>query len=137
MEFNAEFDDAYIDQAWAQPGGCKIVKSHDWAYSLSLVKVTFPDSWIMMVYRPDLASYAWWHEVGGFNIEYPDYSWYENSTKMMAEIAIQNDKMLKFAFEHNLTWSPFNAKWVKEQFGHDMTFDFKNYDVLVTMLKPT
>ena len=90
MEYNAWLDNDYIDQAWAEPGGCKIVKSHDWAYILENIKPRFPDAWIMLVYRPDFTSYSWWHEAGAFNIKYPNYSWYENSTKMMAEIAIQN-----------------------------------------------
>jgi hypothetical protein len=33
----------------------------------------------MMIYRPDMVSYAWWMIAGGFQIQYPNYSAYKNS----------------------------------------------------------
>ena len=68
MELECSFDADHIDTAWTETGGTRLVKSHDWAYVLPEVERHFPDDWIMLVYRPDMASYAWWHEAGGFQI---------------------------------------------------------------------
>jgi hypothetical protein len=49
MELEAYLDERYIDYAWAEQGGTRIVKSHDWAYKLDLVRQQFPNDWIMLV----------------------------------------------------------------------------------------
>jgi hypothetical protein len=135
MEFDSTLDANYIDGAWSSDVGTKIVKSHHWAYKLHDVKASFPHDWIMMVYRPDMASYTWWHEAGGFNIRYPDYSWYTNSTIMMSEIATQNRKILEFAHEHDATWNHFSEKWIKDNFDHEIKLTKQWSDILVTIIK--
>ena len=135
MELSPTLSPDYIDHAWKEPGGCRIVKSHEWAEKLSLVKQLFPEDWIMLVYRPDMSSYAWWHEAGGFNIKYPDYSSYKNSAGMIAQISIQNAAILEFACSHNLTWNYFTPEWIQDNFNQ--TTEVKNRwpDILVTLLK--
>jgi hypothetical protein len=135
MEFDSVLDPAVLDSAWTQPGGTRIVKSHNWAYKLHDVKATFPDDWIMLVYRPDMPSYTWWHEAGGFNIKYPDYKWYNNSTGMMSEIATQNKKMLEFAHEQDLTWNYFTPRWIEQNFGQHIEVKQTWSDILVTLLR--
>ena len=135
MELDSKLDSSYIDSAWAVQGGTRIVKSHDWAYKLDDVRASFPDDWIMLVYRPDMASYTWWHEAGGFNIKYPSYKWYNNSTIMMTEIATQNRKILEFGSKHNLTWSYFTPSWIKENFGATLEIKQSWSDILVTLLR--
>lgn len=135
MEFDSYLNPAYLDSAWTDTSGPKLTKSHDWAYKLDLIKELFPDDWIMLVYRPDMPSYTWWHEAGGFNIEYPDYKWYNNSTIMMSEIATQNKKILEFAHKHDATWRHFSAKWVKDNFGHNIQLTKQHPDILVTIIK--
>ena len=93
MEFETYLDPKHIDSPWREAGGCKIVKSHEWAHKLQTISEVFPTDWIMLVYRPDASSYAWWFEAGGFNIDYPDYSVYKNHAGMLGEITTQNDKM--------------------------------------------
>jgi hypothetical protein len=135
MELNSYLDKEYIDQAWTEPGGTKIVKSHEWAYKLHNIKSDFPDDWIMLVYRPDMASYTWWLEAGGFNIKYPDYSSYEDGPGMLASIGNQNRRILKFACEHDLQWSYFTSKWVEKNFGQTIEIKETWNDILVTLLK--
>ncbi len=135
MEFDSVLDPAVLDSAWTQPGGTRIVKSHNWAYKLHDVKATFPNDWIMLVYRPDMPSYTWWHEAGGFNIKYPDYKWYNNSTGMMSEIATQNKKMLEFAHEKDLTWNYFTPRWIEQNFGQHIEVKQTWSDILVTLLR--
>ena len=137
MEFEAYVTGAelYIDNAWTEPGGTRIVKSHDWAYRLDEIKQEFPDDWIMLVYRPDLESFAWWHQAGGFNIKYPCYDAYKDSTNMMSEITKQNKSILEFAFKHDATWRHFNSKWCEDNFGHAVAIDKVWPDILVTIIK--
>lgn len=135
MEFDSFLIPEYIDQAWPTRGGCKLVKSHDWAYKLELIKSLFPNDWIMLVYRPDAASYSWWFEAGGFKISYPKYDWYENHAKMLTEITIQNDNILKFAHSYNLTWSYFTEDWIAKTFSERVAVKKSWPDILVTVLK--
>lgn len=136
MEFEAKLSDsAYLDSPWKEPGGKRLIKSHDWAFMLDQIKETYPDDKIMLVYRPDMTSYGWWHEAGGFQIKYPDYSAYKDSTTMLASIMEQNKCILKFARKHGAIWHHFGAVFVKEHFNTviDETDD-RYIDCLVTIV---
>lgn len=137
MEFDALPDLTYINQAWSTIDGCKLVKSHDWAYKLNELKKLQNQSgcWIMMVYRPDMASYAWWHEAGGFQIKYPCYNAYKDSTKMLAEITEQNKAILEFGMINNCKWEYFTSSWIKENFFADISVTNIWPDILVTLIK--
>ena len=137
MEFDSVLDNDYINSAWSESNGMKIVKSHDWAYKLDLIEKDFKNDWIMLVYRPDLVSYNWWHTAGGFDIEYPAYHSYKNSKNMLKEIQQQNQNILEWAVQKNLSWHPFTPAWVENTF--DTYIDFKNKynDILVSVFKPT
>jgi hypothetical protein len=135
MEFESHLDPKYIDNVWLDNAGTKLVKSHDWAYNLQTVREVFPDDWIMLVYRPDMASYAWWHEAGGFNIKYPNYAAYKDSATMLGKIAEQNANILKFAHTHDLTWSYFTSRWIEQNFKQTIEVKHKWSDILVTLLK--
>jgi hypothetical protein len=135
MEFEARLDPVYIDQAWTESGGTKLIKSHDWAYKLLSVETMFPSDWIVMVYRPDMSSYAWWHEAGGFQIKYPCYDAYKNSATMLAEIMEQNRLILEFAYNKKAQWSHFTADWVEHVFGHRVEITVPCSDILITVIK--
>lgn len=135
MEFDTVLEADYIDQAWSTPGGTRLIKSHDWAYKLHNIKECFPDDWIMLVYRPDDASFDWWKQAGGFDIKYPSYKSYRNDDNMRREIYWQNSAILKFAREKNLTWDPFDSIWIKNKFNHDIEVDRVWSDIKVTLLK--
>ena len=135
MEFDHDLNKINIEAAHLTHDGTRLIKSHDWAYCLDQIRHEYPDDWIMLVYRPDMASYAWWHEAGGFNIKYPSYVAYKDSTTMLGEIARQNSNILQFASEHNLTWNYFTPKWVEQHFGQRIEVNKKWSDILVTLLK--
>ena len=142
MEFDSDIEtwskeliNQYIDSPWANGKGTRIVKSHDWAYKLPLIKKLFPDDWIMLVYRPDVVSSAWWHGAGGFKITYPKYDWYKDSTNMMCEIQKQNAAILEYAYTQDATWNHFTSKWIKDTFGEEREAPHKFHDMLVTIIK--
>jgi hypothetical protein len=137
MEFEARFDDPkYIDSPWLLPGGCRIVKSHEWSLHLDKIKESYPEDWIMMVYRPDEVSSAWWHQIGGFTIQYPRYDHYVDSLGMNNSIRMQNKAILEFGKKHDAVWYTVGPKFFKEQFSveTDGLPDYF-YDILITVIK--
>jgi hypothetical protein len=127
----------YIDRQWAEPGGTKMIKSHEWAFHLERIreKEQWKDSWVMMVYRPDMACYSWWHEAGGFNIKYPDYSAYKDSNTMLTEIVKQNAAILDYGKINNCKWEYFTSSWISENFGIEIPVTKVWPDILVTLIK--
>jgi hypothetical protein len=134
MEFDTFLDLEYINTAWDHSIGCKLVKSHDWAYKLEQIK-KIENSWIMLVYRPDMPSYAWWHEAGGFQIKYPCYDAYKDSQGMLSEITAQNKAILEFAMINNCKWEYFTSGWIKEHFDTEVSVAKVWPDILVTLIK--
>jgi len=127
----------YIDRQWAEPGGTKLIKSHDWSFHLPDIrkKEQWADSWAMMVYRPDMACYSWWHEAGGFNIKYPNYSAYKDSNTMLTEIIRQNAAILDYGMINNCKWEYFTSSWISENFGTEIPVTKVWPDILVTLIK--
>jgi hypothetical protein len=137
MECECITNGDYIDQQWAEPSGCKLIKSHEWAFHLPQIKKEkqWVDSWTMMVYRPDMACYSWWHEAGGFNIKYPDYSAYKNSNNMLTEIIGQNAAILEYGKINKCKWEYFTSDWIKKNFNADVNVTNVWPDILVTLIK--
>jgi hypothetical protein len=135
MEFDAILDSDYIDSPWTSKKGCKIVKSHEWSYVLPNIKKTFPRDWIMLVYRSDISSFNWWHEAGGFAIKYPNYKSYGTSLKMLETISEQNNQILNFAYDQNLSWNFFTDEWIYANFGQKISIEKQWKDILVTIVK--
>lgn len=136
MEFEAKLDATYLTSAWSSnSSGTRLIKSHDWAYSLDRIKSTFPNDWIILVYRDDMASFNWWKQAGGFNIKYPSYDAYKNDEVMMREISWQNQAIKRFAKEQNLPWEKFNTSWIKEHFDTDVKVEREWDDIFITILK--
>ena len=125
----------HIDQAWTEPGGCRLVKSHQWPDKFTEIERHYPDDWIMLVYRPDMTSFAWWHEAGGFQIKYPSYKWYQDEADMLHEISRNNKLMLKYACEKQARWEYFTPDWIKENFGANIAVPTIHPDILVTVIK--
>lgn len=135
-EFDASLNTENLNKPYTTLEGTRILKSHEWAYNLSEIYENFTDSWIFLIYRPDLACQAWWHESGGFNIAYPDYRpYYKNAMNMLNEIIKQNNAMLEFAQKHNLQWNHISADWIENNFGQRIEPTVKLPDTLVTLLK--
>ena len=77
--------------------GTRIIKSHIFCYQRNIahLKQLFPESPIVLVYRPNDACLGWWVKCGHFNITYPSYhSYYKNLREMSMIIARQNRELL-------------------------------------------
>ena len=105
MEFPVTLDTKTLNSPYDNKNNkTKLHKSHEWSLILDDIVKAHPKAGIILIYRPDDASFSWWQEAGGFNIDYPNYSHYENETKMKENIKKQNDAMLKFAHKYKLIW---------------------------------
>lgn len=121
-EFDVKTDSDYVNSAWAEPDRPgKFVKGHDWGYMLDDLKAESQGNWLLMIMRNDVDCFGWWNNHGGFVTKYPSYESYENSAGMMAEIMKLNDRYSRFAQKHDQKWEYFSPRWIKENFGHELT----------------
>ena len=135
-EHDTSLDPENLDKGFQHTAGTRILKSHEWAYQLDDIRERYPNDWIMLIYRPDMSCYSWWHEAGGFTIKYPDYRpYYENSVKMLNEIMKMNQAMFAFSQKHDLEWHHISADWIERNFGKRVEPSVKLPDTLVALLK--
>jgi len=92
-----------FNRPFSHSGGIKIIKSHSFSYQLDFLKKNWPDQPIVIVYRPEDECLEWWIKCGGFNITYPDYRYYVDLDHMKEHIKKQNDGILKFIRENQVT----------------------------------
>jgi len=82
---------------WDKPfsgTGHRIIKSHTFSHKLEDLKnLSYP---IIMVVRSNLECFDWWVQAGGFDIMYPNYSYYGNLEKMKTHIQNQNIDINRF-----------------------------------------
>ena len=81
--------------------GRRIIKSHVLTEHVGHLSLLF-HSPIVLVYRTNQDCFDWWHEAGGWNITYPNYSWYRDDSKMQEEIARQNAALTRFKDQKGL-----------------------------------
>ena len=82
----------------------KLIMSHEWPYHFDEIIDRYPNALITLVYRNSEASMDWWLEAGGFNITYPNYEFYCDTTGMWEQIEKQNKLILDFGQKHMLQW---------------------------------
>jgi hypothetical protein len=127
-QWEAEIDRSYSDNT--KP--VKLILSHNFAYYLDDLVEAFPSSKLVLCFRSTELCYNWWHEAGGWDISYPNYSWYEDNYKMKTEIRRQNLEILKFAEKHELALKQPDVDFFRQHFDIDKDFIFeKDVEVAV------
>ena len=104
MEFACNLDKSNLDAPFSGQG-TKLLMSHEWPYYFDDIIEKYPDAWIQLVYRNNIASFDWWKYAGGWDITYPNYNWYEDDAGMRREIKQQNYLIVSFVNDHKLQWS--------------------------------
>lgn len=146
LPMECKLDKQYIDSAWTAVDDTKsqLVKGHDWSLCLDQIKITFPQSWTVLIYRPDIVSYQWWAEAGAEKIDYPRYIEFTDKIGILGVINEQNKRILDYACRNKCTWHYFNADWIEETFGYKTEVESRGKipaddgffdDVLVTVVK--
>ena len=87
----------FVNRDWDGPfsgEGKRIVKSHTFAHDLDELKTLgFP---IVMIYRNDIECFKWWNDAGGFDITYPNYSYFKDQDTMWTHIQSENKDIMQF-----------------------------------------
>ena len=91
-----------LSRPYASAEGIKLLKSHMFGRHLDHLVALFPEARFVLVHRPDEECLDWWLEAGGFEISFPDYSWYRELSNMKAQIATDNEAITGFLFRHGL-----------------------------------
>ena len=98
----SEIEQAYNPKA---PGRLRFIRCHWFAYQLDWIADNLPEVDSLMVMREPEMCYRWWHESGGWDINYPNYEWYSNDRNLKREIMTQTKLMQKFITERKLMMS--------------------------------
>lgn len=95
-ECESEFDRPFTSK------GIRIIKSHVLAEHIDYLKATWPDCFIVTVYRSNDSCMGWWTRAGGWSITYPNYKpYYKNDFTMYKHIVQQNNSIIKANNKYN------------------------------------
>jgi hypothetical protein len=104
--------------------GIKIIKSHWFCYNLDWLKENFPKAKFIFVYNGNEEAFKWWHLVGGWNIKFPKYTWYENNERLYERIIVENELMLDFMKKNNVIFDIRNFRDFLARLGMEEDPDF-------------
>ena len=94
--------------------GPRVVKSHFFArhFNLDYLYNHFPGDYIVLCYRENQKSFAWWSEVMDFDKDhYPDYRpGYTDYNTMREHIWNENAKITDFAMRKDMQWQLYNPE---------------------------
>jgi hypothetical protein len=106
----------------------KLVRSHWFAYNLDWIWENCKGHKLFLIWRDPECSKNWWYSMGGWNINYPIYKWYDNPEKMWIKIQEEANNVLEFAQRKNIKWqdySDFDEIKSPGGFGESTAFKFK------------
>lgn len=104
MEFSTDLNEDNLYAPYTDKSGSKLLMSHEWCYHFDDIIKAYPNSCMILVYRPSWESFLWWKAAGGFKITYPNYDWYVDDETMCERIEEQNKLILEFAQKNKLLW---------------------------------
>lgn len=97
----------------------KCVRSHWFSYNLDWLWENCKNQYLFLIYKDSELAKNWWLDRGGWNIDHPNYTWYENTEKLSTQIQIENTNLLNFAKDKNLIWEPYDENYWREKFGKE------------------
>ncbi|GAA2405184.1 hypothetical protein GCM10010191_11230 [Actinomadura vinacea] len=97
-----------LAKPFSRPGGTMIMKSHLFSRHLDHLRALFPKARMLLVHRSEEECLDWWIDCGGFDISFPDYSWYQNLDNMRVQIARDNSALMDFTRRHGLRFQRYD-----------------------------
>ena len=109
----------------------KMIKSHWFSYNLDWLWDNCKGHKIMMIWRDPDEAEDWWYKMGGWNIHYPCYTWYENPEKMHKQIIEENELILDFAKRKNIEWIDYDHenRWISKLYKKNIDFKISAYPI--------
>jgi hypothetical protein len=97
----------------------KLIKSHWFSYNLDWLWENCKGHHLMLVWRDPEQSRDWWYKMGGWDINYPIYTWYDNPDRMWEKIQEENKLIMDFATRKNIQWYDYDhdGKWLEQRFN--------------------
>jgi hypothetical protein len=92
----------------------KLIRCHWFAYNLEWLKQNCKGDEILLVWRGAEQSRDWWYGMGGWDINHPDYSWYQNDERMWQKMQEETDCIKQFGDKYNVNWVEYDTEddWV-------------------------
>ena len=126
---DSAFSEPYLDQS-------KMIKCHQFAYGFDWLKENVPNSDILLVKRDSDKSFDWWKQAGGWDITYPNYSWYIDDVHMQHYIDNEIKLANLFVAKTDNEWTQFTENWITENFGqHTISLSEKYNDTEVCLIR--
>jgi hypothetical protein len=120
----------------------KQIKSHWFAYNLDWIWENCKGHHLLMIWKDPVAAYSHWLDIGGWEITYPSYKWYQDlDNSMLEQIQKEAGLLLEFANKKHLQWADYNPTWLSAtynvdidapQYNNDMTASIKIIRTLIT-----
>jgi hypothetical protein len=97
----------------------KLIRSHWFAYNLDWIWENCKGHKLLLIWRDPEVSRDWWYSMGGWNINYPVYTWYDNPERMWIKIQEESNNILDFAQRKNIKWNDYtgNIAILQTQWG--------------------
>jgi hypothetical protein len=105
----------------------KLVRSHWFSYNLDWIWDNMKGHKLLLVWRDAEKSRDWWYSMGGWNINFPVYTWYDNPDRMWEKIQEETNLIWKFGEKHNLEWMDYDNddQWILSKFPNAKKTDHK------------
>lgn len=103
----------------------KLIRSHWFAYNLDWIWNNCKGNYLFLIWREPEESLKWWYSMGGWEITYPIYKWYENDETMKKRVYQESNNIRDFAKRHDIEFFKHHDGWIKEKWGdiiNDRTF---------------
>lgn len=111
----------------------KLIRSHWFAYNLEWLWENCKGHDLMLIYRDPKISKDWWHQRGGWDIQHPVYTWYQNDERMWQQIQKETELIWNFGQTKNVKWLDWDHEdsWIEKTFDKKLdpkTFANPNFD---------
>ncbi len=119
---NSSVDDFYkecLRPFSAEDKPLKLIKSHWFSYNLDWLWENCKGHAMILIHRDSEPAHEWWHKMGGWDIQHPSYTWYENSEKLLNQIKKENNSILEFADRKKIQWYDWDGygQWLAKRFN--------------------
>lgn len=97
----------------------KLVRSHWFAYNLDWLWENCKGNDLLLIWREPSAAKKWWYSMGGWNIHYPVYTWYDNDERMWEKIQEESNAIWEFGERKGVKWLDYDNddNWIVEILG--------------------
>ena len=113
----------------------KLIRSHWFAYNLDWLWENCKGQKLFLIWRDPKAAEEWWYSMGGWDIYYPVYSWYEGPARMKKMIEKESNLLIDFAEKKKIDWTDYSDTWIKDRWPNAVEKDYKASPVFKDQIK--